>query len=95
MAINFAKSIHDKGGDSEASFQLVSGLTTVFLPNLKGPDALYKVVVALATLVKLDKDVKALAEALDLNNELAKLPKGRMTRLDQCVTELIALITVQ
>jgi len=92
MAINFAKAIHDEGGDSEASFQLVSGLTTVFLPNLKGPDALYKVIVALATLIKLDKDVKALAEALELKNEFAKIPKGRMTRLDQCVKECQALL---
>ena len=31
LAVNYAKAIHDQGGDSEASFQLVSGLSTVFL----------------------------------------------------------------
>ena len=93
MAVNFAKAIHDQGGDSEASFQLVSGITTVFLPRLKGPDALYKVIVALATLVQLDQDVKALAGALEVNAQLAKIPKGRMARLDQCVKECQALLS--
>ena len=92
MAINYAKAIYDQGGDSEASFQLVSGLSTVFLSKLKGPDALFKVVAAIATLVKLDSDVKALTEALEVKNELTKIPKGRMGRLDECVTECLALI---
>jgi len=92
MAINYAKAIYDQGGDSEASFQLVSGLSTVFLSKLKGPDALFKVVAAIATLVKLDSDVKALTEALEVKNELTKIPKGRMGRLDECVTECLALL---
>lgn len=92
LAINYAKAIHDQGGDSEASFQLVSGLSTVFLGKLKGPDALFKVVVSIATLVKLDSDVKALTEALEVKTELARIPKGRMGRLDECVSECLELL---
>jgi len=92
LAINYAKAIHDQGGDSDASFQLVSGLSTVFLGKLKGPDALFKVVVSIATLVKLDSDVKALAEALEVKTELARIPKGRMGRLDECVSECLELL---
>jgi len=92
LAINYAKAINDQGGDSDASFQIVSGLSTVFLGKLKGPDPLYKTVAAIATLVKLDSDVKALTEALEVKTELAKIPKGRMARLDECVTECLTLL---
>lgn len=92
LAINYAKAIHDQGGDSDASFQIVSGLSTVFLGKLKGPDPLFKTVAAIATLVKLDSDVKALTEALEVKTELAKIPKGRMARLDECVTECLTLL---
>ena len=34
LAINYAKAINDQGGDSDASFQIVSGLSTVFLGKL-------------------------------------------------------------
>jgi len=92
LAINYAKAINDQGGDSDASFQIVSGLSTVFLGKLKGPDPLFKTVAAIATLVKLDSDVKALTEALEVKTELAKIPKGRMARLDECVTECLTLL---
>jgi len=92
LAINYAKAINDQGGDSDASFQIVSGLSTVFLGKLKGPDPLFKTVAAIATLVKLDSDVKALTEALEVKAELAKIPKGRMARLDECVTECLTLL---
>lgn len=87
MALNYVKAVYDKGGDAEASFQIVSGLSTNFLTSIKGPEALYKTVVALATLIQLDEDVKALAEALDVGRKLARIPKGRMARLDQCVEQ--------
>ena len=59
---------------------------------MKGPDALFKVVVSIATLVKLDSDVKALTEALEVKTELARIPKGRMGRLDECVSECLELL---
>jgi len=92
IAINYAKAINDQGGDAEASFQLVSGLSTVYIGKLKGPDALFKVVAAIATLAKLDSDVKDLTEALEVKAELAKIPKGRMGRLDECVSECLQLL---
>lgn len=91
MVLNYAKAVHDKGGDSEASFQIVSGISTAFLQTLKGPEAIYKTLVALATLIQLDADVKALSEALDIGRKLASIPKGRMARLDQLVAECKAL----
>ena len=67
------------------TFLIISG-------KLKGPDPLFKTVAAIATLVKLDSDVKALTEALEVKTELAKIPKGRMARLDECVTECLTLL---
>ena len=92
LAHNYSKAINDKGGDNEASFQLVSGLSTVFLERIKGPDALYKVVVSLATLIVTHEEVKDLAVALDVDRALKLIPKNRMTRLDQIVSECLKLL---
>ena len=78
---------HVKYVSSTKSFFVV-----VISGKLKGPDPLYKTVAAIATLVKLDSDVKALTEALEVKTELAKIPKGRMARLDECVTECLTLL---
>ena len=92
LAHNYSKAINDKGGDNEASFQLVSGLSTVFLERIKGPDALYKVVVSLATLIVTHEEVKDLAVALDVDRALKLIPKNRMARLDQIVSECLKLL---
>lgn len=92
LVLNFAKAINEKGGDSEAAIQIVSSLLTVFIVKFKGPEALFKVVSALGTLIKQDSDVKSLAEALDAITELKKIPKNRMSRLDSCVSACIGLL---
>ena len=92
LALNYAKAIYDQGGDSEAAFQLVSGLASVYLAKLKGPDALFKVVAAIATLSMKDSDVKALTEALEVKSELARIPKGRMQKLDDCVRDCLEIL---
>ncbi len=90
--MNYGKVVHDKGGDAEAAFQIVSGLSTVMLQAIKGPEALYKCTVTLGTLVATDEDVKALAQALDATSKLNRIPKGRMARLDACVDECKTLL---
>lgn len=92
LVVNYAKAIHDKGGDSEAAFQIVSAIVTVYLPKLKGPETIWKAVVALATLVKQDEDAKALTEALETKGALAKIPRGRMRKLDDCIDECLTLL---
>lgn len=94
LVVNYAKAIYDTaGGDSEAAFQIVSAVVTVLLPTLKGPEPLWKVIVALATLVKQDADARALTEALDVKGVLAKIPRGRMRKLDDSINECLSLLS--
>ena len=51
LVSNFSKAIYDmeeaEEAKNEAAFQIVSGLSTIFVDRIKGPDALYNVVVSI------------------------------------------------
>ena len=62
------------------------------LPISKITEALYKIIVALSTLILVHQEVKDLTVALDIEKTLKNIPKGRMSRLDQIVSESLALL---
>ena len=53
---------------------------------------MYKIIVALCTLINMHEEVKDLAIALDTEKTLKNIPKGRMSRLDQIVAETLTLL---
>jgi len=53
---------------------------------------LYKIIVALSTLILVHQEVKDLAIALDIEKALKNIPKGRMSRLDEIVAESLVLL---
>jgi len=96
LVLNYAKAIRDSNvsdtDQNEAAFQIVSTLSTAFLNRIKGPEALYKIIVALSTLILVHQEVKDLAIALDIEKALKNIPKGRMSRLDEIVAESLVLL---
>lgn len=95
LVSNFSKAIYEMDSDeakNEAAFQIISGLSTIFVDRIKGPDSLYNVVVSIASLVKMSSEVKDLALALDVCTALKRIPKGRMARLDQSVEDCLKLL---
>ena len=62
------------------------------LPISKITEALYKIIVALSTLILVHQEVKDLAIALDIEKALKNIPKGRMSRLDEIVAESLVLL---
>ena len=94
LIYNFSKLFYDLDENCiEAAFQLISSIVSVQLPRLKGPEAVYKIVAAAATLMKLDQEIIDLAQALDLPQQLAIIPKGRMAKLDECVTQCKSIVS--
>ena len=94
LLYNFSKLFYDMNENCiEAAFQLISSISTVQLPRIKGPESVYKLVAAAATLMKLDKEIIDLAQALDLSKQLARIPKGRMAKLDKCVTQCKSILS--
>ena len=95
LVSNFSKAIYEMDSDeakNEAAFQIISGLSTIFVDRIKGPDSLYNVVVSIASLVKMSSEVKDLALALDVSTAMKRIPKGRMARLDQIVEDCLKLL---
>jgi len=96
IALNYAKAINDDvtGGDTaaEATFQLVSSLCFTFSQNIKSHEALYRTVVALGSLAAKHEDVKSLAIDLNVGAFFSQIPKNKLSKLDEAVTECKSLI---
>ena len=73
--------------DQEAAVQIVSALGTNYLLELKAPEALYRTLVALGTLVARDSEVRDLALALDVASSLSRVKSGQLEKLDECLNE--------
>ncbi|TRY76231.1 hypothetical protein TCAL_09227 [Tigriopus californicus] len=78
--------------DLEASIQLVSALSSNYLPKLDNAEALYRTLVALGTLIAQDAECQGLAQALDLDQTLASLKKKDCPKLRECITECLAVL---
>merc|ERR1712018_263234 len=94
LVVNFSKAVNDMEEievKNEAAFQIISGLSTIFMERIKGPDSLYLVVVSIGTLILMSAEVKDLALALDVEKSLKRIPKNRMARLDEVVAECLKL----
>lgn len=90
IALNYAKAIASESNvenKDEATFQLVSALCFTFSQNVRNPEALYRTLVALGTLGVVQPQVKSLAQDLDVKSFLARVPKGKLDKLDQAIAE--------
>lgn len=86
LAFNYAI-VYLANPDEEASFQIVSAIISNYLVSLETPEALYRTVVALGTLIIKNPDVKELALALEAKRALAKVKSGDTVKLKEAVEE--------
>ena len=88
IALNYSKAILDSSTlDPEAEFQLVSSLCFTFSQNIKSDEALYRTLVAIGSLAVKHEDVKSLAVDLGVRSFLSRVPKNKLTKLDEVTTE--------
>ena len=89
LLFNYSKLCHDDQTDClEAGIQLISSIASVLLPKIKGPEASYKLIVAAATLIDIHREIQDLAEALEFHSRIRRIPKGRMSSLDELIGQL-------
>lgn len=86
LLLNFAigsKATHNQ----EASFQVISSICSNGLLIIKSPEAAYRLVAALGTLVTGDQESKDLALALEAKAAMAKVPKSDAEKLMECIDD--------
>lgn len=91
LALNYSIALIESP-DLEASIQLVSALGSNYLPNMESPEALYRTVVALGTLITQDSECQSLAQALDLDKTLESLKKKDCDKLRECIKECLEVL---
>ena len=78
IALNYTIVLRNQGKEEleEASFQLISALSTIYIERFNDLEALYRALVAIGNILSLDADqngsVKDLAEAIDIKSALSK-----------------------